>query len=169
KQRQEVWLAVRPWAYVYLNDKLCGSAPLRIHLPKGQHTLRLESPNAQRKLQRVLNIEKPQKRPKMVVYYPPQRDSNPKKPPKLLPPSSIQQTVMRYQKGLSSCKIYAPDTRTLRVSWKIHPDGRVYQVTWQSPQDAPKRFKTCIQRSIERWQFPKAKAEAEVQNYELSL
>jgi hypothetical protein len=169
---QEVWIGVRPWAYVYVDDLLCGTAPLRVKLPNGTYTIRLDFPPGRDSAQFPIQITQTEKLPILLtrtMANNPTPPNNPKKQPDLLSAQQIKLVLQRHKADLKSCQLYQPDAQQITLSWRITPQGKTEDVQWVSPSDAPKRFQDCVMRAATRWRFPKARANADIKDYPIPL
>ncbi|MCB9639105.1 MAG: AgmX/PglI C-terminal domain-containing protein [Myxococcales bacterium] len=179
---QELWVGVRPWAYVYVDGVLCGNAPLKLKLPPGDYQVRLDFPPSRDSHEQAIRAKQPPAKrsrrrsrrnrplpPLLIVRRMKASPAAPKKRPNILSSQQIRWVLKRHKADLKSCQLYQPDTQQITLSWRITPQGKTEDIRWVSPADAHKRFRRCVLRAAMRWRFPKARANANIESYPISL
>lgn len=162
------WVGARPWAHVYLNGTLCGTAPFRALLRPGAYKVRLSFPPGRDEYKTTLDLVAGAK-PTLIVR---KMQSTP--PPSrrfvnLLSPKQLKFSVEKQRSDFASCRIYQSSTNKVVLSWEVRPDGKPQSIEWVSPDNPSKRFKRCIIRAASRMRFPKIKGAARIRSYAISL
>lgn len=163
-----LWVGVTPWAYVYLNNQLCGIAPLYARLKPGPYTLRLDYPPGQDTHQAQLQLVA-SKHPFLVVREMDSLPSASRQFHKLLAPQQLKWVLQKHQTSFTSCRLYAPSISRVFLSWQIDSRGKSSEIQWERPTDTPPRFQQCIIRALQRISFPLGKGIARIHSYEIKL
>ena len=172
-----LWIGVRPWAHVYLNELRCGIAPLKLTLPPGRYNIRLDFPPGRDSFQQTVVLREPTTYRRRTKLPPPvlvvrQMNTAPapaKKQPNALSADQIRWVLQSHQSSLKACQIYQPQIQQVSLSWRITPKGKPEDIQWVAPSDAKERFQQCILRAATRWRFPQHRASANIQSYPISI
>lgn len=164
-----LWIGVTPWAHVYLNGKLCGTAPMFARLRPGRYTVRLLYPTSQDEHNTTVQLKAKAKNPTLIARQMKTPPPAPRRLKNLLAPSQLKWVLQRYQRSLRSCSIYAPQIGKVALSWQVSSKGRARQVKWERPAQAPQRFQRCIIRALKRIPFPANKGIARIHSYDITL
>lgn len=163
-----LWVGVTPWAFVYINGKLCGTSPFYARIRPGTYKLRLVYPPGKDSFTQTVTLRGAGK-PTLVVRQMRSLPPAPKKFKNLLAPKQLRWVLRRHRSSMKSCGIYAPAVKSVALSWEINAAGRVRQVRWERPSQAPPRFKKCIMRALGRIRFPSGNGVARIRSYEIKL
>ena len=163
-----LWLGISPWAHVYLNGHLCGTAPLFARLRPGTYRLRLFYPPGQDEYRKTVTLL-PDSKPKLVVRAMKTPPPAPRKFTQLLAPKQLKWVLQRHKHLFKSCSIYAPTIKNMILSWIINPEGKSSDIRWENPSSVSSRFKRCIIRALSRITFPSRKGSARINAYSISL
>lgn len=162
----ELWIGVRPWAHVYLNGKLCGTAPLKAKLRAGSYTVRLVYSPSNDNYEETVELSK---KPVLITRWMNKAPKSAKGFENLLSPKQLRWVIRQNHKSLRSCGVYQSDIHKIKLSWQINVKGETQAVRWVSPIHAKSRFRRCILRAVGRWRFPKLKGTASFHDYPISL
>lgn len=163
-----LWLGVTPWAYVYLNNQLCGIAPLYARLKPGSYALRLTYPPGHDVYETTLQLTA-NKQPTLITKQMQSLPSASKTFQNLLAPEQLKWILQKHQSSLHSCAIYAPNISSIFLSWQIDGHGKSSDIRWERPTSAPERFQQCIVRTLQRIPFPTGKGIARIHSYEIKI
>lgn len=168
RNKAKLWIGARPWAYVYLNGELCGTAPLKANVQPGIYKLKLVYPPTHDSMEQEITLRSYQ-----VKLLTKEMDQAPKPKSKrrsrALSHKQLQWVIQKQLSSLRSCRIYQPKTKAIILSWQITTKGKVEDAKWEHPTPSTKRFQSCIIRAVKRWQFPKLKTQARLNSYTLVL
>lgn len=159
-------VGVRPWAYLYLNGKLCGTAPIQMKLVPGTYRVRLAYPPGRDQYRTTVQLEK---KSHLLVHEMKNAPKAKKDYEGLLAPKQLRFVLKQHRSSLQSCQIYAPKVAKVVLSWKISTKGKPEAVRWVEPVESNKRFQRCILRAVGRWRFPPLKGTAQIHAYPIVL
>jgi len=168
KQAAKLLIGVRPWAHVYINGKLCATAPLLAHLQPGSYKIRLSYPPGRDEFKVQLQL-KQGKKPTYLIHHLKSMPKATKKDVGLLSQAQLNFTIRRYRSQMQSCKIYQGDAGKVLLSWKISAEGKPHTILWVSPLNPNPRFQKCILRAASRMRFPKIKGIARIDAHPILL
>jgi len=157
---------VRPWAYVYINKKLCGTAPLTAHLPEGVYEIRLVYPPSKDSYKTTVELY----RQDALVFRFMEKTPNPsKKLGGLLSSEQLQWVIKRNLNSMRSCSIYEMKVKRILFSWDVNQKGVPQNIHYIQPMKTSKRFRDCVTRALSRWRFPKLTGIAKIKSYPIHL
>ncbi len=159
-------IGVRPWAYVYINGKLCGTAPLIAYLPEKTYQIRLSYPPGHDSFTTQIQLFD---KDHYLFRFMQKRPSGNKKWKGLLTRQQLRWVISKNLSTLRSCSIYEMAVKRVIFSWDIDRNGIPKNVQLIQPIGASKRFRQCVTRAITRWRFPKLKGGAKIRSYPIQL
>ncbi len=165
-----VWIVTEPSSYIYIEEKLCGIAPLRASLPPGEYQLTAKALSSPRAKTAVLSVPAGPKKTPLFKYIDlrEHREFSAKKSRKnAIDP--IEKTIAKHRKLLCSCKIYSPDTQIVSINFVIDTEGKLAEMTVNEREKFHRRFAECIERNFRKLSFPKPEFEIRLLQYKLQI
>jgi hypothetical protein len=163
-----LWVGVSPWAYVYINDQLCGTAPLYANMRVGSYRIRLVYPPGQDEFSTTVQLSAG-KTPSLVAHQMKTAPPTPRGFSDLLAPTQLRWVLERHTEAFRSCQIYQPEVSSVTLSWQIDPEGKSHDIQWVRPIDAVQRLRECVTRTLMRIRFPARKGTARIHEYTIDI